>query len=297
MNNNNLEEPLLPSSALGRSTLAAPVTLQGTMPVVPGSVLPPPRQTKPATLRNRFLFGGRKKRLVYAAGTGNLSVVRELIEGYGIDVNAASIDGWTALMGASYKGHLDVVRYLVDHDANVNAASIDGWTALMGASYKGHLDVVRYLVDHGANVNAVLANNDNNPIIIHGVDALGADALILACGEQGHLEIVRYLVDHGANVNAARSNGWTALMVATWWNHLEIVGYLCQNGADATITMRDGRKAIDLAKNIYIKAILTKGCPPVQAPETAAPQGGYYRRTRHRRKRVKRSKRKTRTRR
>ena len=55
-------------------------------------------------------------------------------------------------MCASLEGHLEIVRFLVEHGgASVNAATTDGCTALMLACENGrHLEVVRLLLQHGA---------------------------------------------------------------------------------------------------------------------------------------------------
>ena len=279
MNNKNLEEPLLPP--------AKGLTLRNTMPPPSENeesmISSASKTIKPATAWNRVVFGGRKKRLIYAAQNGNLSVVRELIEDYGIDIDSVDSNyGITALAGASIFGRLEVARYLVENGADVNAArTFDGMTALLWACSKGHLDIVRYLVEHGANVNAAAK--------------WGMTALMRAC-YKGHAETVRWLVEHGANVNAAKTdNGMTALMWACFGGHLEIVRYLCQNGADATITDTYGKMAIDWTKYPKIRNILLEGCSS-QASATAAPQGGYYRRTRHRRRHKKHSKHATRLR-
>jgi len=66
-------------------------------------------------------------------------------------MNAATTnDGFTALMWASHRGQLGIVRELCERGANVNAASNDGTTALMMASLKGHLEIVRELRERGS---------------------------------------------------------------------------------------------------------------------------------------------------
>ena len=128
----------------------------------------------------------------------------------GTDVEAKNDNGLTALMLASSKGHLEIVRLLIEAGANVNAKR-DDWTALMSASRNGHAQVVRLLVDAGADVNT------------KGSD--GWTPLMLASWE-GHLEVVRLLVDAGADVNTKGSDGWTALMWASLKGHLEVVRLL-----------------------------------------------------------------------
>lgn len=91
--------------------------------------------------------------LIGAAGAGDLSAVKSLIAA-GVDVNAATDEGWTALMGASTEGHTDCVRALIAAGADVNASEHDGWTALMGAATRGQTECVKALIAAGADVNA-----------------------------------------------------------------------------------------------------------------------------------------------
>jgi serine/threonine-protein phosphatase 6 regulatory ankyrin repeat subunit B len=65
-----------------------------------------------------------------------------------------SSHGWTPLHWAARNGHIDVVRWLIEHGANVNAADAIGWTSLFPAAYCGRrAEIVRILVIAGANVS------------------------------------------------------------------------------------------------------------------------------------------------
>ena len=96
----------------------------------------------------------------------------------GADINIKINFGWTALISASYFGHLDVVKFLVKNGADVNIKSNDGDTALIKASSKGYLDVVKFLVENGADIN--IKNN------------VDRTALIKA-SSKGYLDVVKYL--------------------------------------------------------------------------------------------------------
>jgi cytohesin len=98
---------------------------------------------------------------------------------------------------AAYRGHIEIVRALIDAGADVNKVRDNGMTPLFAAAYKGHGDIVRALIDAGADVNK--ARDD------------GATPLF-AAAQQGHVEIVRALIDAGADVNKARDVGETLLM-------------------------------------------------------------------------------------
>jgi hypothetical protein len=59
----------------------------------------------------------------------------------------------TTLMGASWRGYLEVVRSLLKRGAEVNKAGKYGQTPLYMASQKGHSEVVQALLGAEADVN------------------------------------------------------------------------------------------------------------------------------------------------
>ena len=87
-----------------------------------------------------------------AAGRGHVDVVRLLVD-TGVEVECVDGDGKTALCSASRGGRVDVVRALVgEGGADVNKAGRGGWTPLMWASLEGKEDAVRVLLELGADV-------------------------------------------------------------------------------------------------------------------------------------------------
>jgi ankyrin repeat protein len=56
--------------------------------------------------------------LLSAAKEGNIQWIQENFVNQGGDVNAATEDGWTALITAANNGHLDVVQYLLNNEAD-----------------------------------------------------------------------------------------------------------------------------------------------------------------------------------
>jgi ankyrin repeat protein len=106
----------------------------------------------------------------------------------------------TALGGASFKGHREIVEELLGKGADVNSRTDRGGTALAVAAENGHRGIVKDLLDKGAQINA--AN------IVDGVTAL------IEASKNGHGEVVQALLDKGADVNARDREGWTAVTVA-----------------------------------------------------------------------------------
>ncbi len=71
-------------------------------------------------------------------------MVRLLLARLDVETNKTAQNRPTALMLASYIGHLEVVRLLLAHpDVEVNKIAQNGAAALLLASQNGHVEVVR----------------------------------------------------------------------------------------------------------------------------------------------------------
>ncbi len=84
--------------------------------------------------------------LMLAALGGQMDIVKGLIE-RDADVNKT---GWTPLHYAATRGHLDVMRLLLDKSAYIDAASPNGTTPLMMAAFYGTPSSVKLLLEAGA---------------------------------------------------------------------------------------------------------------------------------------------------
>ena len=99
------------------------------------------------------------KEILEAAKEGNLVKVKYCVN-KGVDKDAKDYDGWTALHYATWKGHLEIVQYLIetcqlDKEAKIN----EGSTALHIAIRNDHLNIVTYLIETG-HVNKEIRNNN-----------------------------------------------------------------------------------------------------------------------------------------
>ena len=204
-----------------------------------------------------------------SAKNGNLKCVQQNISN-GVDVNIKTEDsdmmGNTPLMTASFYGHIEIVKYLIDEGADVNASRLYGnITALNEASQRGHDKIVQLLIKHGAidssliDASAVGDLEKVSKLIEQGSDinqrAYRGTTALLKASSNGHLEIVKLLIKSGAKVNTQDMYGQTALMLSSYDGHLDIVKLLVDSGADIDLKsgMSDsslsGEPAISYAKD------------------------------------------------
>ncbi len=97
---------------------------------------------------NYNIFG--ESCLPVAARAGHLDVVKLAVGKYGADVNQRHFHRKSALHEAADKGHLEIVEYLLEHEADPNNTRMFLNPALHKAVRNGHVEVVEALLKHGA---------------------------------------------------------------------------------------------------------------------------------------------------
>ena len=157
-----------------------------------------------------------------SGGRGKL--VRTLLDD-GADVNAAQVDGMTALHWAAYHDDLDTARMLVGAGADANATNRYGVRALSLAATNGNAAFVQLLLDAGADPNAAL---------------LGGETVLMTAARTGSLAAVEALLASGADPNVRERRGQTALMWAAAEGHVGIVDAILAAGADVHASLRSG---------------------------------------------------------
>lgn len=130
----------------------------------------------------------------------------------------------SALTLACYKGHLDMVRFLLEAGADQEHKTDEMHTALMEASMDGHVEVARLLLDSGAQVNMP-------------TDSFESPLTLAACG--GHVDLAMLLLERGANIEEVNDEGYTPLMEASREGHEEMAALLLSQGMINRIKMND----------------------------------------------------------
>jgi ankyrin repeat protein len=169
-------------------------------------------------IANILIATGIKLDIFEASATGETQRVRKLLGTKRELVNEFSPDGFTPLGLASFFGHLDTVRLLLDKGAKIDVPSNNFLKAvpLRSASVTGHLEIAKLLIDRGADVNA-RGEGDYTPL--H--EVAGA----------GRIEFAKLLLDHGANINARGESGKTPLTIAIENKKNEMAEFLRSRGA------------------------------------------------------------------
>jgi len=130
---------------------------------------------------------------------------------------------------------VEIINFLVQNGrADVNACDSNGSTALILASACGFESAVSLLLRHHANPE----HKKNN----------GRTALMTAA-EKAQLGVTKVLLleASGLNVDEQDSDGWTALMLASFEGNKELVSFLLENGAEVNIKNKFGETALQWA--------------------------------------------------
>ena len=95
---------------------------------------------------------------IKAAKSANIARLRELLTEDVSLLDARDKDGSTPLHCAVWKGHEDVVRFLIEAGADVNAQNENdhwGTTPLHAAAHANQKGIAEMLIERGADINAV----------------------------------------------------------------------------------------------------------------------------------------------
>ena len=88
----------------------------------------------------------------------------------GLELDAISASGMTALTQCVLDGNLKSVKALIEVGADVNKKDRHGWTPLHHAASEGYLNIVRYLLKCNADVRALNRANQRPLDVAEGED-------------------------------------------------------------------------------------------------------------------------------
>ena len=209
----------------------------------------------------------------YAAMHGHPEIVSFLLDK--VAASPTDMDGYTPLMHAITKGHLEVVRIFVYAKVSLEPTAISNdLIPLSLACQSGHLEVAELLLSCGAKVVSnseglypqhFAAKAGHSQICQLLVDQGGPtgggkdrqDKYNLwtplhhaaVGGEERHLACIKVLVESGCDVNAADEYGKSAGWYAAWFGHVECLNFLLGAGAklEGSQTTLEGMEGLGLS--------------------------------------------------
>ncbi|ELU10803.1 hypothetical protein CAPTEDRAFT_156226 [Capitella teleta] len=178
--------------------------------------------------------------------------------------------GWSPLHLASYFGHAEVVKILLQNEADVNMVNANGDTALHKAAFTSRLDVVTQLLQNNADVDIInaegfapkhLCRNSEIKDLLEAVENCQQRKLeeeFLLVSTEGMIDAMKDILSKDCliNINCVDCHGNTALHCASYRGQREVAVHLLQNGIDTTIKNKKGQTALEMAREEKMKQIL-----------------------------------------
>jgi len=198
-----------------------------------------------------------------ASFEGDLPMVKQLLaQGIPVDCTMAG-DGVTALMLASQRGHVDVVRLLLERGAEVNRGDRHHEQPILYAFRKSRSqETLSVLLEHDADVDAVdadsrtllmLASSNGMAGMVYQLLLFGADPYLTSKGTTAmhfaimldQKEALAQMLSHGVDANHWDYEKRTPLMLAARAGSAEMVTLLFENRADPLIEDTTGLTALE----------------------------------------------------
>ena len=198
-----------------------------------------------------------------AAAERGRTDIMQLLLSRGAAVNCSTSEHPTPLMFAAKSGHVSAVSWLCQQGADINSKHLmpdkgGHLSALIWATYRGHLDVLQYLDSCGAALSVGTGATRNTALheaalnsqfeclqyvlgteagrdLVHEWNWTGCTPLQVAAEMSDDVRIISALIDAGSDINAQDNGHDTPLGFAVFKNKAETVRVLCNRGADVML--------------------------------------------------------------
>ncbi|XP_046548229.1 ankyrin repeat and KH domain-containing protein mask-like [Haliotis rubra] len=149
------------------------------------------------------------RRLYSASKAGDLETVKRILSAGPVEINTRGWNSLTPVMVAAWRGHSDVVEFLVGRGADVSLVDRDGNNVLHSACDGGDLEIVKLIVS----MNVVDINSRG----------WRSRTPVMAAARRGHSDVVEFLVGRGVNVSLVDRDGNNVLHSTCYGGDLETV--------------------------------------------------------------------------
>ncbi|OIW00492.1 hypothetical protein TanjilG_27605 [Lupinus angustifolius] len=186
----------------------------------------------------RHIISRINEQMVGTLSMNNADFDAEVDEMRSAIVNDVNELGETALFIAANKGHLDVVKELLQYASpeGISMKNDMGFDPLHIAANHGHLAIVQVLLDHDPGlINTFSPSSNATPLI--------------SAATRGHTNVVDQLLSHDlSQLESSRSNGKNALHLAARQGHVDVVKLLLEKDPQlARRTDKKGQTALHMA--------------------------------------------------
>ncbi|UYV85156.1 PPP1R16B [Cordylochernes scorpioides] len=212
------------------------------------------------------------------------AMVKLLVE-FGADVNAKDSEQWTPLHAAATCGHINLVKFLIAHDAELLAVNADGNMPYDICEDESTLDyietemakrgITQELIDdtRAANENQML--EDMKRLLDQGGDLevqdnQGATPLHVASAN-GYVSVVEFLLDNNVAPDAADQDHWQPIHAAACWGHPEVIELLVQAGANLNAKTKNGETPYDICEDPDLKERIVQLQSEMETKRAAQP--------------------------
>ncbi|MBN1412334.1 MAG: ankyrin repeat domain-containing protein [Spirochaetales bacterium] len=172
-----------------------------------------------------------------AAGQGDMTRVKELIEGGANINNHDGGNGATPLHLAARYNRVEIIKYLLKNGAILDAQMGYDITPLHWAASSCNPEAVDVLIGAGANLEARDSHEKNTPLI----------AICWGGNNECGYKTVKLLLEAGADPNARRVENSTALIFVARYGNVAMIRLLLDHGADPALKRKDGMNAYQIA--------------------------------------------------
>ncbi|KAJ3078130.1 hypothetical protein HK102_004717 [Quaeritorhiza haematococci] len=223
---------------------------------------PPKPRMEPWSDQGKKLKG--KDPAIYAAGTGCLEDLKMMGreaakeragEDFGQvdEIGVCIWTGFTALMVAAAKNHVEICEWLLQNGADVHSKTNDRFTPLHQAALHNATDVCELLLKKRTDLHA----KDNN-----GYTPLHRAVVSNAT------DVCDLLLRKGADPNVKDNSGDTPLHKAAFYHTTDACELLLRKGADPNVKDNNGRTPLELAQSksydAVVSILLRHGAPESQ---------------------------------
>eukprot|EP00192_Tetraselmis_astigmatica_P003489 CAMPEP_0117675654 /NCGR_PEP_ID=MMETSP0804-20121206/15730_1 /TAXON_ID=1074897 /ORGANISM="Tetraselmis astigmatica, Strain CCMP880" /LENGTH=579 /DNA_ID=CAMNT_0005484691 /DNA_START=367 /DNA_END=2106 /DNA_ORIENTATION=+ len=166
--------------------------------------------------------------------------------------------GMTPLLWGAERGHVEVVKALLNYKADLGAVDPFRMTALHWCSARGHNDIVSMLVAAGANLDA-LEQDHMTPLHL--------------AATQGQKATVLTLLNLGADPDAEGKEKWPPLLWAAHKGNTDVVEILCQASGQAKRHMQQAlHLACEMGHSSVVECLVKQGAAVNQpGPDRMSP--------------------------